>query len=51
MAELPGDCKLARPEPESTKANLSKNVIGVLWILNLLTCTNSMRRDEERGVS
>ena len=49
MAELPGDCKLARPEPESIKANFSGSVIGVSWTLNLLTCTNSMRRDEERG--
>ena len=30
------------------KANLSASVIEVLWTLNLLTCTNSMRRDEER---
>ena len=49
MAELPGDCKLARPEPESTNANFSGSVTEVSWTLNLLTYTNSMRRDEERG--
>ena len=41
----------------AAKANLSKSVIRVLWILNLLTCTNSTRRDKRevswnvRGVS
>ena len=32
------------------EANLSWSVIKVLWILNILTCTNSMMR-EKRGVS
>ena len=28
------------------KANLSEGIIGVLWTLNLLTCINSIRREE-----
>ena len=32
------------------EVNLSGSVIEVSWILNILTCTNSMMR-EKRGVS